>query len=239
MAQLRLLYDDPHLVAVDKPAGFYVHPPEASSDGGPPMRIPKSQNTLALLRDQLGTYLYPVHRLDRATSGVLVFAKSSAAAGALAAAFADRRVHKTYFACVRGYLYEPILLEEPIDGKEARTRVWPIRRFSSPEPVGRHPEARATLVAVSPETGRTHQIRRHLKRAGHPLFGDTVHGDGRQNQWMRALVPGMGLCLKSYRLTFPHPVDGESVTVTAPWNGSWHRLFDRLGVCGYLPGVRP
>jgi tRNA pseudouridine65 synthase len=234
VAKLRILFEDENLVVVDKPAGFYVHPPEGGANGES-MRIPKSQNTLALLRDQLGHYVYPVHRLDRATSGVLIFAKNSETARRLSEDFSSRRLEKTYFAFVRGWVMEKLTIDEPLDGKEAITEVHPVKRVLFREAVGRHPEVRATFVQVRLKTGRFHQIRRHLKHQNHPLYGDTVHGDGKHNQWIRTKLPGSGLFLKCYQMGFQHPYREEWCTVTSQWTSDWHPFFDWIGVCGWMP----
>jgi len=106
---LRILYQDDQLVAVDKPAGFHVHPPEDAS-----IRISPNTNSLLLLKRQLGKYLYPVHRLDRATSGVLVFALNPDAANGLARLFRDREIRKTYFCVVRGWVPENGVIDHPL-----------------------------------------------------------------------------------------------------------------------------
>ena len=234
MSRLRILFQDEYYIVVDKPAGFYVHPPEGYGSGaGESVRIPKSLNTLALLRDQLGHYVYTVHRLDRATSGVLIFAKTGEMARRLSPEFSERRLQKTYFAFVRGWIMEDLVIDNELDGKESITEVYPVKRVKFSEAVGCHPEVRATLVKIHIRTGRHHQIRRHLKRRNHPLYGDTVHGDGKHNQWMRKKVPTLGLFLKCYQITFLHPVTQSEITVTSQWNSDWHPFFEWIGVCAW------
>ncbi|MEO5970933.1 MAG: pseudouridine synthase, partial [Bdellovibrionia bacterium] len=164
---LRILYQDLSLVVVDKPAGFHVHPPEDMRH-----KIPNGINCLHLLSRQINTYLYPVHRLDRATSGVLVFALKPEVATALSKLFSERTIEKTYFTVVRGWV-EPgaSTINYPLKEfnnsgeavfRESVTHYEAIAWVELPTPVGKYSTARYSLVRVSPETGRMHQIRRHF-----------------------------------------------------------------------------
>lgn len=229
----RLLYQDESLVAIDKPAGFHVHPPE-----DPSHRISKNTNCLALLRDQLGTYVYPVHRLDRATSGVLVFALNSEAARLLAEQFSEQRAQKTYVAVTRGWvdlegtIDHPLASEhDPAIRKESLTEFSRIATAELPLAVGRYSTARYSLVRVRPRTGRLHQIRRHFAFLSHPLIGDTVYGDGKHNQAFRGLLGGQALLLKSLQLEIAHPVTGEPLRIRSRWNHTWHQVFELFGAC--------
>lgn len=231
----RLLYQDEHLVAIDKPAGFYVHPPE-----DPSHRISKQTNCLAILRDQLGSYLFPVHRLDRATSGVLVYALTQEAARSLAAAFAENRVQKTYVAVTRGWVSAEGCIRHPLASehdpevkKEASTEYLRIATTELPIAIGRYASSRYSLVQVRPRTGRLHQIRRHFAHLSHPLIGDTVYGDGKQNQAFRGILGGQALLLKSLKLEIPHPVTGEALKISSRWNHTWHQVFELFGVCAF------
>lgn len=231
MSRFRLLYESPEFVAVDKPYGIHVHPPEDERFG-----ISKSTNGLALLRDQLGRYVYPVHRLDRSTSGVVLYALSAEAAGKLAGLFASREVEKTYFALVRGETRDAGEIDSPLaeEGKnavEARTRYLRIGTREFPWANDRFATSRYSLLRVSPETGRYHQIRRHLRRENHPIIGDTVHGDGVHNRHWRTEIGRSYLFLKAYSLAFRSPFDGRRIELASYWNSEWLRVFERLGVC--------
>jgi tRNA pseudouridine65 synthase len=231
MSTLRILFQDEHFVAVDKPYGIHVHPPEDDSH-----RIPKHQNGLALLRDQLGRYIYPVHRLDRSTSGVLLYALSSEAASKLAGLFARREPEKTYYALVRGHAPDAGEVNSPLaeEGKSevpAETAYRTLGRATLPWPNERFETSRYSLLRVEPKTGRFHQIRRHLRRMNHPIVGDTVHGDGVHNRLWRAEVARSFLFLKCYSLAFDSPFDGRRVEIASYWNPEWLRVFERFGVC--------
>jgi tRNA pseudouridine65 synthase len=229
--KFRLLYESPEFVAVDKPYGVHVHPPEDES-----IRIPKRKNGLAILRDQLGRYVYPVHRLDVPTSGVLLYALSSESASRLAALFAERKIEKEYFAIVRGILPESGVVDSPMaeEGKsEVEALTYYERRASVelPWPNARFPSSRYSIVWVRPETGRFHQIRKHLRRINHPIVGDTVHGDGVHNRHWRSAVGRPFLFLKCYSLAFENPFDGKRLVIRSRWNSEWLEAFDRFGSC--------
>lgn len=231
MSRFRILYDCPEFVAVDKPYGYHVHPPEDER-----FRISKTTNGLALLRDQLGKYVYPVHRLDRSTSGVVLYALSSEAASALGQLFANREIEKTYFALVRGQTSEAGRIESPLaeEGKaavEARTDYRRIGHCELPWVNERFPTSRYSLLRVSPSTGRYHQIRRHLRRENYPIVGDTVYGDGVHNRHWRNETGRPYLFLKAYSLRFLSPFDGKEIAIASFWNTEWLRIFERIGIC--------
>ena len=212
MNRLPVLFQDEHYVAVAKPGGMLTHR-TAGAQGTP---------LLQRLRQQLGQHLFPVHRLDRATSGVVVFALSSQAAAQLGKLFAERAVEKTYWAVVRGYLPEKGLVDYPLassadkPAREAITRYRRLFQTALPFVVGRYPTARYSLVEAMPQTGRYHQIRRHFAHISHPVVGDTVHGDGRHNQFFRDHFRLHRLMLMARFLRFRHPYTGSQVEIEAP-----------------------
>lgn len=238
---LRILYQDPHLVVIEKPAGFHVHPPEDTTH-----RIHRSFNCLYLLNKQLGAYLYPVHRLDRATSGVLIFALTSQTATQLNQLFQSREIQKTYYAVVRGWMNpeqgwinSPLYSKEGAEekGKASLTHYQQVATLEIPTPDTfdnpQHPTCRYSLVRIEPKTGRMHQIRRHFSSESHPLIGDTVYGDGKHNRVFRNQLKTQTLFLKAYSLGFVHPVTQEPVHFKSSWNHDWHQVFDWFGVCPY------
>jgi tRNA pseudouridine65 synthase len=190
---------------------------------------------LQRLRDQLGRRVYPVHRLDRATGGVLLFGLSSGAARQLVDAFTAGLARKRYWAIVRGHLAGAGLIDHPLVdldsgvSREARTRYQALCRAELPIPVGRYQTARYTLLELEPLTGRQHQLRRHLKHASHPIVGDTTYGRGEHNRLFRELTGLQRLWLLARSLAFPQPWTGQNVTVTAPPDEAWLALLERLG----------
>jgi tRNA pseudouridine65 synthase len=223
---------DREFVAIDKPQGFHVHQPEF-----PRRRVPKSVTCLPNLRDQINQYLYPVHRLDVGTEGVLVFALSKESANGLCRQFQEGSVNKTYFAMVRGWTDDegaidvPLALDSTGDEVDAFTRYKTHARIELPFAVGkRHASARYSLVEARPETGRFHQVRRHLARLSHPLLGDAVHGDSHHNRFFRTELGLSGLWLKAKEIDFEHPVTKERVRIQSTWGPRWMKLFERLSL---------
>jgi len=225
IAEIPVLYRDEQFVAVHKPAGLLVH--RNAHAGREPF-------LLQMLRDQLGQRLYPVHRLDRPTSGLMIMAFSSQNAHILALQFAGQEVGKTYLAVTRGFTPLQGLIDDPLKSdsgnlQEARTEFSRLATAEIPHPVGPNPTARYSLVQVRPKTGRTHQIRRHFAHIRHPLIGDVLRGDGRQNRFFREHFGVHRLLLASVELTFRHPENNSPMTLTCPPAQELLDLFDRLG----------
>lgn len=198
---LPILYQSETLVAVDKPSGLAVHRGQSRD----------AVHALQLVRDQVGAYVYPVHRLDRATSGVLVFALTRGAARALGAAFASGAVQKTYVALVRGAPPVHVRVDHALsqeDNQPAQAAVTHVRTLSR---YGRY-----AWVEVVPETGRTHQIRRHLKHLSCPIIGDVRYGKGEHNRLFRACYGLHRLALHAATLTLNDPETKRPLTIRAP-----------------------
>jgi len=200
-APLTVLYRSAAIVAVDKPAGLAVHRGQSRD----------AVHALQLVRDQVGQYVYPVHRLDRGTSGVLVFALSQDAARAVAEAFEDGAVTKRYVALVRGAPPEEVFVDHalrPEDGgapKPAATAFRTLARYG-----------RYALVEATPKTGRTHQIRRHLKHLSCPIIGDVRYGKGIHNRFFRERYALSRLALHAASLSLVDPACRCKVTLFAP-----------------------
>jgi len=205
---LRILHRDDDLVAVVKPAGMLVHRGMGASRD--------ETFLLQAVRDLVGSWVYPVHRLDRPTSGIVVFATNPAVARGLQDAWQTGSVHKEYRAIVRGWLdpsegLRDEALDSPDNGvlQEARTRWRTRERLELPWACGPHPGLRLSLLDLEPLTGRWHQLRRHLARMGRPIAGDTTHGDRHVNHLLRERLGWWGLHLEAVRLSLAHPSTGE------------------------------
>ncbi|MCP3661602.1 MAG: pseudouridylate synthase [Gammaproteobacteria bacterium] len=225
MTELSIIYQDPWYVAVHKPAGLLVHRTAISRD---------RQFLLQQLRDQIGQWVYPIHRLDRPTSGVILFGLSSDAARQMVACFTNREVEKRYLAVVRGYTDELGQIDYPLEeepGKGYQSAVTDYQRLDTvelPHPVGRYTSARYSLLSLRPQTGRMHQIRRHMKHIFHPIVGDTTHGDGKHNQLFRDQFDCHRLLLQARQLKFTHPVSGESLVLQAAPDHNFDKILDAL-----------
>jgi tRNA pseudouridine65 synthase len=234
---LTVLYRDEHIVVIDKPSGLLVHRTVLDRH--------ETRFAVQLLRDQIGRQVSPVHRLDRGTSGVLVFAFERDAMRALSADFAAQRVSKTYLAVVRGWPAEQgminhALRRQPDDVEWADARAGNLpqeavthwRRLATVElPLvnDRYPTSRYALLELTPATGRRHQIRRHLKHIAHPVIGDATHGKGAHNRAFAAHTGCARLLLHCAAMSFPHPLNGTAVRVHAPLSGDFARLLVTLG----------
>lgn len=233
---LDILYQDDWLVAVNKPSGLLVHR----------SMIDRSETRFAmqLLRDQLGQHVFPLHRLDKPTSGVLLFALSSETARQASALFSDRQTAKTYVAVVRGHAPNTGIidhaLKEELDKKtdrladadkaaqDAVTRFQRLAAVELPIAVDRYPVARYSLVQCHPETGRKHQIRRHMKHISHPVIGDAKHGKSVHNRFFQEHFSAHRLLLAATQLGFTHPITGEQIIINAPLDDTFKRVITAL-----------
>lgn len=229
---LPILYQDEYLVAIDKPAGLLVHRTALARR--------ERWFAMQMLRDQVGQHVFPIHRLDRPTSGVLLFALSSECAALMAEQFSNHTLTKEYLALVRGWLQEAGRLDYPLkeeldkttdakakvdkEAQSAITRYQPKALLELPIAAGRYQSARYSLMRLQPETGRKHQLRRHMAHLRHPIIGDTTHGDGRQNRAFAAATGVARLMLHAHSLSFNHPYTGQRVKVEAPIPESWQQL---------------
>ncbi|GGX94355.1 tRNA pseudouridine(65) synthase TruC [Litchfieldella qijiaojingensis] len=241
-APLPIVYRDESLVAIAKPAGMLVHR-TALARG-------ETRFVVQTLRDQLGQHVYPVHRLDRPTSGLLLFALSSNIAACLAEEFTRHRVEKRYLAVVRGVGPECERLDYALreeDGNRpkiempAMEAITEVRRLDSvelPVQVDRYPRTRYSLMEATPLTGRRHQIRRHLSRRGYPIIGDAKHGKGNHNRFFRERLDCPGLLLAAVELKFRHPVKPSWLRLNAGLNHNLTLLFERFGWAGHMPSPR-
>ncbi|WP_419239343.1 tRNA pseudouridine(65) synthase TruC [Photobacterium leiognathi] len=231
--ELEILYRDEYLIAVNKPAGMLVHRSWLDSH--------ETVFVMQTLRDQIGQHVFPLHRLDRPTSGVLLFGLSSEIAAEMMPMFAGRDMHKTYHAVVRGWIQEAAVLDYPLkveldkiadknasEEKEAQPAVTayePLATVETDIAVGRYPTSRYCLVEMKPETGRKHQLRRHMHHLSHHIIGDVNHGDGRHNRMFREHYDCHRLMLHASRLQFVHPITGEPIDIRADIDETWQRVM--------------
>ncbi|MCQ1058523.1 tRNA pseudouridine(65) synthase TruC [Photobacterium sp. DNB23_23_1] len=235
--ELEILYRDEYLVAVNKPAGMLVHRSWLDRH--------ETVFVMQTLRDQIGQHVFPLHRLDRPTSGVLLFALSSETASLMMPLFAGRDVKKTYHAVVRGWVKEAAVLDYPLkeeldkiadknadkdkEAQSAITAYAPLANVETQIPVGRYATSRYCLVEMKPETGRKHQLRRHMHHLSHHIIGDVNHGDGRHNRMFRENYDCRRLMLHASRLQLQHPLTGEQLDIRAGVDESWMRVMDAFG----------
>lgn len=225
---MNILYRDDYLVSVDKPPGLLVH--RTGLDAG------ETRFALQLLRDQIGQQVWPVHRLDKGTSGLLLFALDAATARAMGQAFErGEAMRKTYRAVVRGWPPESGVIDHPLkrmpddmrtereEIQDALTHYRLLERYELPLAQGTFPTTRCALVELQPVTGRRHQLRRHMKHIAHPIIGDATHGKGPLNRALAELLGLQRLWLHACRLELAHPVTGEPLVIEALPGDEWSR----------------
>ena len=226
---IEILYQDDTLLAVNKPAGLAVHRSKMVGNA--------EEFLIDLLREQIGDSVYLAHRLDRATSGVLLVARSKEVAAALGEQFMGRSVHKQYLVVVRGW---PQPTEDVIDyalpgsretgpRREARTHYRQLAAIEVPIELGRYPQQRYALLQAEPESGRFRQIRKHLAHIHHPVIGDCQHGRGDHNRLYKQHFGCHRMLLHAWRLRFAHPLSGAPMLIEAPLDQAYAALLDRFG----------
>lgn len=234
---LDVLYQDEFLIAVNKPAGMLVHRSWLDKH--------ETQFVMQTLRDQIGQHVFPLHRLDRPTSGVLIFALSSDVASQVMPMFANHQMQKTYHAIVRGWIEEGAVLDYPLKeeldkiadkfansdqpAKDAVTEYRPLAKVEVPYSTGRFPTSRYCLMELKPKTGRKHQLRRHMAHLRHPIVGDTSHGDGKHNRLFRQHYDAKRLLLHASELAFIHPFTDQPVVIKAGLDDVWQSLLHQFG----------
>ena len=239
---LTILYRDEQLIAIDKPAGLLVHRTDLDRH--------ETRFAVQLLRDQIGQHVHPVHRLDRGTSGVLLFALDREVGRALGRQFEEQQVHKTYLAVVRGHPPQSGRIDHALsrqfDAYEARNRAGEAALTAAPAQeaitdyhrlavaeidrrVDRYPTSRYALLELTPLTGRRHQLRRHLKHLAHPIIGDATYGKGRHNRLFQDLFGCHRLLLACLEMRLTHPLSGLPLTLRAPLAADFSDVLDQLG----------
>ncbi|MDE0837905.1 MAG: pseudouridine synthase [Kiritimatiellae bacterium] len=222
----KTLYRDENLIAIDKPSGLLVHRSRLSTD---PIAA------LQLVRDRIGQRVYPVHRLDRPTSGVLLFALNSATAALLKKTWDAGQVSKRYLAIVRGWtdaagdIDWAVRESKDHPTQDARTSYERLATAELNIPVPPHPTTRYSLVAATPHTGRMHQIRKHMAHLRHPIIGDTTHGEKRHNVIFETRYDVRRLLLFAQSLSLPHPHTSEPLTIEAGLPDAFRTIGEAFG----------
>lgn len=226
---LEILYQDEYLVVINKPTGLLVHKSMIDSK--------EIYFAMKIIRDQIEQWVYPVHRLDKPTSGVLLFALDSQTARSMSEQFSQHTIEKKYLAIVRGYIEKDGFIDYALSVKldkiadkevkkdkevqEAQTHYKRLAKLELPNAVGRYERTRYSLVELTPKTGRKHQLRRHMKHLSHHILGDTKYGRGEHNKMVREYYSCHRLMLHALSLSFIHPMSKEKITVRASLDTTW------------------
>ena len=227
---LEIIYQDDNLIAINKPHGLLVH------------RSPIATNTdefaVQIVRNQIGKWVYPAHRLDRKTGGILLFALNEEINKSLQQLFYTQQVNKVYHAIVRGFTDDEGIINYPLkkdDGtiQEAITRYKTISKSEIDVSIGKHATSRYSLVEVYPETGRMHQIRKHFAHIFHPIIGDRPHGCNKQNKLFKEKWNMQTMMLHASELSFIHPVSKQKIIIKAPVQEEFKRMLSTLKLSSY------
>jgi len=229
---LEILYRDEFLVAINKPSGLLVH--------RSPIDRYETEFAVQILRDQIGQFVYPVHRLDKPTSGVLLFALDKESASLLGEQFMSRESKKSYIAIVRGYIQERGIIEHaltvkldkiadkdssvPIEAQEATTEYERLATVELDFAVGKYDKTRYSLVKLYPMTGRKHQLRRHMKHISHHILGDTKYGRGEHNIFIREQFDCHRMLLHASELQIRHPYTNEILVIQASLDDTFESM---------------
>lgn len=219
---LEILYQDEYIVAVNKPHGLLVHQSPIARDA--------EEFALQILRNQLNKMVYPSHRLDRKTSGILVFALDKATDRIMQQKFQNREVEKKYWALVRGFAPAEMTIDYALK-REDETLQDAITHFKSLEyfelnmPFGKHKTSRYSLVEATPETGRMHQLRKHFAHIFHPIIGDRPHGCNKQNKFWLEKYQMNTMLLHACELSFKHPYSEEQISIKASISEEFKRVL--------------
>ena len=212
MIPLEIIYQDKYLVAINKPHDLLVHQS--------PIARNAEEFAIQILRDQINKKVYPVHRLDRKTSGVLLFALDKETNKAMTEQFTNKTTDKKYWAIVRGFAPEEMTIDYALyrdDGvlQDAITDIKTIDTSEIDLPSGKHTTSRYSLIEATPHTGRMHQIRKHMAHILHPIIGDRPHGCNKQNKLWLEKFNMKTMLLHAHSLTFTHPHTKECVILKA------------------------
>jgi len=223
---LEIIYQDDHLIAINKPHGLLVHRSSIARDA--------KEFALQLLKMQIGKHVSPVHRLDRKTGGILLFALHKEVEVAMHKKFMQGELNKEYLAIVRGYAPDCMEIDYPLmkeNGvlQDAFTAFKTLKRAELDIPLGKHSTSRYSLVEAKPTTGRMHQLRKHFAHIFYPIIGDRKHGCNKQNRFFKEQWNMTTMLLHASRLQFKHPVTEEGVEIVAPVQEEFRRVMKLMG----------
>lgn len=224
---LEILFEDEDFVAINKPHGLLVHKSSIAAD--------TSEFALQLLRDQIGKKVYPAHRLDRKTAGVLVFSLNKEMDSAIQTAFSQNLIKKEYLAVLRGHTDPEGTIDYPLKKdngtiQEALTHYQTLATTEIDLPFGKFPTSRYSLVLAKPETGRMHQLRRHFAHIFHPIIGDRPHGCNKQNKLWKDTFQHDTMLLHAKSLAFSHPKTQENIFIQAQIQPEFERALGILNI---------
>ena len=225
MDALEILFQDEHLVVINKPHGLLVHRSKIATN--------TDVYALQILRDQIGQHVYPVHRLDRKTSGVLIFGLSPEVVALIQSDFITGNITKKYLSIVRGFTPSKQTIDYALTtdtGKtqDAVTHFNTLLQTEINVPFNGFQTSRYSLIEVTPETGRFHQIRKHMAHVRHPIIGDRPHGCNKQNKLFKEKWNIITMMLHAHFIAFTHPITKRRIEITASFQEEFKRTLEIL-----------
>lgn len=220
---LEIIYQDEHLIAINKPHGLLVHQSSIARDA--------TEFALQMLRNQVGKHVSPVHRLDRKTSGILLFAFDKESEIAMHQQFMNTETDKKYLAILRGFAPDQMDIDYPLAKEngtmqDAFTSFRTLQKAEINVAFGKHSTSRYSLVEATPKTGRMHQLRRHFSHILHPIIGDRTHGCNKQNKFFLEQWNMTTMLLHASELSFIHPVTAEKIHLKATLHEAFRSVMD-------------
>ncbi|MBE7660369.1 pseudouridine synthase [Tenacibaculum finnmarkense] len=225
---LTVLFEDDYIICVSKPNNVVVHHAYHSRN------VSEEESLLQLLFNQFGAKFYPIHRLDRKTSGIILLAKETKHVSKFQELFTNNEIQKTYYGIVRGHSPEQKVIDSPVKGrdsdvyKEAETHLKTVATVVVDIPVKPYDSSRYSLIEMKPTTGRLHQLRIHTNKISHPLIGDPKYGDKNHNTMFIDNFNCENLFLHAYSLEFTHPFSREKLVIKAALPNDWNTVFKRF-----------
>lgn len=224
---LEVIFQDEHLIAINKPHGLLVHQSPIARDA--------EEFALQLLRDQIGQNVWPAHRLDRKTGGLLLFALNKEVNALLQGLFRENKIKKKYLAIVRGFTPDEMEIDYPLRKEngtmqDAFTKFKTLNKAEIPVAFGNHLSSRYSLIEAAPETGRMHQLRKHFAHIHHPIIGDRPHGCNKQNKLFKETWEMDTMLLHASELEFEHPVSYQPVHFKAALQSEFLRMKEMLNL---------
>lgn len=225
---LEVIFEDEYIICVNKPNNVLVHHAHHSRN------VADEDSLLQLIFNHKKIKVYPIHRLDRKTSGAILLAKNKEIVSKFQKLFTINEIQKTYFGVVRGFSPDSKIINSPVKGrdakvhKEALTYLKTLANIVLNIPVKPYDSSRYSLVELSPKTGRMHQLRVHSNKISHPLIGDPKYGDKNHNLMFENNFDMKNMFLHAGKLEFKHPFTLKSLSLNASFSDDWTELFEKF-----------
>ena len=226
--RLEIIYEDEYMLCVTKPNNVLVHHAYHSRN------MSDEKSLLQLIQEQIGLKTYPIHRLDRKTSGAILLAKNKEYVSEFQDLFTNNEIQKIYYGVVRGFSPASKTIDSPVKGrdanvhKEALTELKTLENITLEIPVKPYDTSRYSLVELFPKTGRMHQLRVHSNKISHPLIGDAKYGDKNHDVMFDENFGFKNLFLHAGKLEFTHPFTNEKLILKASFPKDWIALFEKF-----------